>query len=45
MIRLKTEEQINRIRESCHLTAQLMERLATFIVTGYVDLENRSILL
>ncbi len=34
MIRLKTEEQIKRIRESCHLTAQLMERLATFIEPG-----------
>lgn len=34
MIRLKTEEQIKRICESCHLTAQLMERLATFIEPG-----------
>lgn len=34
MIRLKTEEQIKRIRESCHITANLMEQLSTFIEPG-----------
>ncbi|MGE4583178.1 MAG: type I methionyl aminopeptidase [Sphaerochaeta sp.] len=39
MIRLKTEEQIKRIRESCHLTAQLMQDLSTFIEPGMSTLD------
>lgn len=34
MIRLKTEEQIKRIEESCVLTAELMRRLSTFMEPG-----------
>jgi methionyl aminopeptidase len=34
MIQLKTEEQIKRIEEACHLTAILMSELATFMESG-----------
>ncbi len=34
MIRLKTEAQIDKIREACHLTAELMNNLSTFIEVG-----------
>ncbi len=34
MIRLKTEEQIKRIEEACHLTARLMEELGSYMEPG-----------
>lgn len=34
MIRLKNEAQIARIREACHLTAELMHNLSSFIEEG-----------
>ncbi|HZJ88145.1 MAG TPA: type I methionyl aminopeptidase [Sphaerochaeta sp.] len=34
MIQLKTREQIDRIREACHITARLMEALGPFIEPG-----------
>lgn len=39
MIQLKTEEQINRIREACHLTARLMNSLASFLAPGMSTLD------
>ncbi|HAF86877.1 MAG TPA: type I methionyl aminopeptidase, partial [Sphaerochaeta sp.] len=34
MIRLKTVEQIERIREACQLTARLMNSLPAFLEPG-----------
>ena len=39
MIRLKTEEQIKRIREACHLTARLMDELSRYIEVGMSTLD------
>ncbi len=39
MIRLKTEQQIQGIREACHLTAQLMETLPSFMEPGMSTLD------
>ncbi|MDY7028927.1 MAG: type I methionyl aminopeptidase [Spirochaetota bacterium] len=39
MIRLKTEEEINRIRESCRLLAQTHRKLAEMVEEGITTLE------